>query len=110
MELPASTFETIDWNQETQTEHPGASGLARWRTRVFGDVRIRLVEYSPGYLADHWCSRGHILLVLQGEIVSELEDGRSFVLTAGDSYYVSDDGDSPHRSHTATGAKLFIVD
>jgi hypothetical protein len=75
-----------------------------------GDIRIRMVEYSPGYLADHWCDRGHILLVLEGEMVSELKDGRRFTLTPGVSYQVSDFGDSPHRSVTETGAKLFIVD
>ena len=68
-----------------------------------------MVEYSPGYLADHWCSKGHILLVLDGELDTELEDGRCFRLKAGQSYQVAD-GAEPHRSRTATGAKLFIVD
>ena len=75
-----------------------------------GDVRIRHVEYAPGYLADHWCDRGHILYVLEGSIVSELKDGRSFILTAGMSYQVSDFGDAAHRSFAPHGAKLFIVD
>jgi quercetin dioxygenase-like cupin family protein len=71
---------------------------------------VRQVEYSPGYLADHWCDRGHVLYVLEGEVVSELKDGRKFTLRPGMSYQVSDFGDSPHRSFTATGVKLFIVD
>jgi len=68
-----------------------------------------MVEYSPGYLADHWCSRGHVLLVLEGELITELKDGRQFILTPGTSYQVAEDV-APHRSRTEKGAKLFIVD
>lgn len=110
MQLPASSFETIDWESLAPTEHPGEAGLAIWRTVTFGDVRVRQVEYTAGYLADHWCDRGHILLVLEGELVTELQDGRRFRLSRGMSYQVSDSGDSPHRSSTEGGAKLFIVD
>jgi quercetin dioxygenase-like cupin family protein len=77
---------------------------------MMGDVRIRQVEYTPGYLADHWCDRGHVLYVLEGELESELRDGRRFILTPGMSYQVSNFGDAAHRSYTRTGAKLFIVD
>ena len=84
-------------------------GITDWRTRQFGDVRVRRVEYTPGYLADHWCSKGHILLCLAGELETELEDGRCFVLTPGMSYQVAD-GAEAHRSRTAVGATLFIVD
>src|SRR4249920_2004609 len=79
-------------------------------TLDIGDVRVRMVEYTPGYLADHWCDRGHVLYVLEGELDSELRDGRTFKLLPGMSYQVSNDGDAPHRSSTRTGAKLFIVD
>jgi hypothetical protein len=75
-----------------------------------GDVRVRQVEYSAGYLADHWCERGHILFVLEGELITELKDGRTFRLVRGMSYQVSDFGDAAHRSSTDTGAKLFIID
>ncbi len=92
------------------TVYPGEKGEALWRTQTIGDIRIRHVAYSPGYLADHWCDRGHILYVLEGEIISELKDGRSFTLTAGMSYQVSDFGDAAHRSFAPKGAKLFIVD
>ena len=102
-------FMTTDWATVPATRHPGASGDATWRTIDAGDVRVRMVEYSPGYLADHWCNRGHILLVLEGELVTELQDGRVIKLTAGMSYQVANDV-SPHRSRTETGAKLFIVD
>jgi quercetin dioxygenase-like cupin family protein len=92
-----------------RTEHKGTSGVAHWRTRQFGDVRVRMVEYSPGYLADHWCTKGHILLCLEGELHTALADGREFVLTPGTSYQVAD-GAEPHRSYAPVGAKLFIVD
>ncbi|WP_441997226.1 DHCW motif cupin fold protein [Microvirga sp. 2TAF3] len=102
-------FGTTDWSSVEPTVHPGEEGHATWRTRQFNDIRVRLVEYSPGYLADHWCSKGHILFVLDGELVTELKDGRVFTLTAGQSYQVADQ-EEPHRSISAKGAKLFIVD
>jgi hypothetical protein len=110
MQLPVSAFQVIVWESLPITEHAGASGTARWRTVSMGDARVRHVEYSPGYVADHWCDRGHILLVFDGEITTELRDGRSFRLTKGMSYQVSDFGDAAHRSSTQTGASLFIVD
>ena len=102
-------FTATDWSAVPATEHAGTSGTARWRTLEAGDIRVRMVEYSAGYAADHWCRRGHVLLVLEGELVTELQDGRVFTLTAGMSYQVAD-GASSHRSHTQTGARLFIVD
>jgi hypothetical protein len=110
VKLPASPFTVTDWATVPQTRHPGETGEALWRTINIGELRVRQVEYSPGYLADHWCDRGHVLYVLEGEVVSELKDGRKFTLRPGMSYQVSDFGDSPHRSFTATGVKLFIVD
>ena len=72
-------------------------------------IRVRVVDYSPGYVADHWCSKGHILYCLDGELTTDLTDGRSFTLKPGMSYQVADDADA-HRSRTAKGARLFIVD
>jgi hypothetical protein len=109
MKLSDIPFGTTDWSAIERTEHPGETGLAHWRTRHFGEVRVRMVEYSPGYLADHWCSKGHILLCLSGSLQTELADGRRFVLTPGTSYQVAD-GAEPHRSSTEEGATLFIVD
>jgi len=91
------------------SEHAGETGSAFWRTLEIGNIRVRMVEYTPGYRADHWCSRGHVLLVLAGELVTELADGRRIVLTPGTSYQVAENAE-PHRSETAIGAKLFIVD
>ncbi len=102
-------FMTTDWSAVPQSEHRGASGVALWRCVEAGDLRIRMVEYSPGYLADHWCSRGHVLLVLEGELETELQDGRVVRLTPGMSYQVANN-DVPHRSTTQGGAKLFVVD
>ena len=109
MNISGIPFGITDWEQVERTEHPGESGTAFWRTQHFGDVRVRMVEYTPGYLADHWCSKGHILLCLHGELHTELEDGRVFTLKPGMSYQVAD-GAEAHRSSTMQGAVLFIVD
>lgn len=109
MQISAIPFGITDWSGVEPTEHKGETGSAFWRTRNFGPIRVRMVEYSPGYLADHWCSKGHILLCLEGELESELEDGRKFILTPGVSYQVADNAEA-HRSFTRTGARLFIVD
>jgi quercetin dioxygenase-like cupin family protein len=109
MDMKNIPFGTTAWAEIEPTEHAGETGTATWRTREFGDIRVRMVEYSPGYRGNHWCSKGHILLCLEGELHTELNDGREFVLTPGVSYQVADGVDA-HRSWTATGAKLFIVD
>ena len=109
MQMSGIPFGTTDWSAVDRTEHKGETGMAYWRTRQFGAIRVRLVEYTPGYLADHWCSKGHIVLCMEGELETELEDGRRFVLKPGMSYQVAD-GAEAHRSFTAKGAKLFVVD
>ena len=109
MEISSIPFGTTDWTTIAPTQHQGERGMALWRTRQFGNIRVRMVEYTPGYLADHWCVKGHILLCLEGELHTELEDGRTFVLKPGMNYQVADNAE-PHRSSTAVGAKLFIVD
>ena len=109
MQMSEIPFGTTDWSQVERSEHHGETGLAIWRTRQFGNLRVRMVEYTPGYRADHWCIKGHILLCLEGQLETELADGRKFVLTPGVSYQVADNTD-PHRSSTQIGAKLFIVD
>lgn len=109
MQISDIPFGTTDWSGIERTEHAGTTGRACWRTQHFGGLRVRMVEYTPGYLADHWCVKGHILLCLEGELHTELEDGRTFTLTPGMSYQVADKAE-PHRSSSAIGAKLFIVD
>jgi len=109
MELKNIPFGVTDWSDVEPTEHKGDTGVAYWRTREFGNTRVRMVEYSAGYLADHWCRKGHILFCMEGELHTELEDGRTFTLKPGMSYQVADNAE-PHRSSTAGGAKLFVVD
>ena len=103
------SFQTIDWTTISKTEHSGVTGSATWQTRQFPGLRMRIVEYSPGYLADHWCKKGHIVHCLEGEFASELQSGDTHVLTAGMTYIVSDEVSS-HRSKTKKGVKLLIID
>jgi quercetin dioxygenase-like cupin family protein len=110
MKIENVPYTAVDWSKIPATEHKGETGMAYWRTLEIGNLRVRMVEYSPGYLADHWCARGHVILVLQGEMVNELKDGRKTVLTAGMGYQVEDDEKNPHRTSSKDGVKLFIVD
>jgi hypothetical protein len=109
MDMKNIPFGLTDWSKLPAREHKGDTGVAYWHTQQFDNIRVRMVEYSPGYLANHWCSKGHILLCLEGELHTELKDGRKFTLTPGVSYQVADNAE-PHRSYTTTGVKLFIVD
>ena len=102
-------FQIIDWDTIKNTEHRGEAGVALWKTLAFDGLRVRIVEYSPGYLADHWCRKGHIVHCLSGSFITELETGNKFILTEGMCYIVSDELSS-HRSATEEGVKLLIVD
>lgn len=102
-------FQTIDWSVIPKIIHPGEKGSATWQTLQFNGLRIRIVEYSSGYLADHWCRKGHIVHCLEGEFISEMESGESFTLSKGMSYVVSDELSS-HRSVSESGVKLLIID
>lgn len=109
MHIADIPFGTTDWAAIEPVEHKGERGSAWWRTQQFGAIRVRMVEYTPDYIADHWCLKGHILLCLEGELETQLQDGRTFILKPGMSYQVADQTE-PHRSVTTQGAKLFIVD
>jgi len=102
-------FQTIDWNNLPVTEHAGETGVARWRTIQYDRFRMRMIEYSKGYAADHWCTKGHIVYCLEGEMISELADGSVYTLSEGMSYQVSDCV-STHRSYSKNGVKLLIID
>ena len=102
-------FQTIDWSDVPKVQHEGKNGFALWQTIEFQGLRIRIVEYSKGYLADHWCQKGHIVHCLDGEFISEMKDGREFILTKGMTYVVSDELSS-HRSTTKDGVRLLIID
>ena len=102
-------FQTINWTTIEKVEYKGETGIAFWQTIQFGGLRIRLVEYSNGYLADHWCQKGHVVHCLDGEFNSELSSGETVKLSKGETYVVSDELSS-HRSATENGAKLLIID
>lgn len=99
-----------DWSQLSTVEHKGETGTSFWRTFEAGNVRVRMVEYSAGFKSNHWCARGHVLLILEGELSIKLKDGREFVLISGTSFQASDDEANPHLAYTERGAKAFIVD
>ena len=113
MKITQIPYCTVNWSEIEPVKHLGETGYALWRTQTFGPednpICVHMAEYSPGYAADHWCDKGHILLVLQGELTTELTDGRIFTLSAGMSYQVADNYEA-NRSRTKTGATLFIVD
>ena len=102
-------FQIIDWSKIEKTEHPGETGTSFWQTIQFNGLRVRKVEYSEGYLADHWCQKGHIVHCLEGDFISELENGEQFILTKGMTYIVSDNLSS-HRSIATKGVILLIID
>ena len=102
-------FNAIDWSTVEKTEHKGETGTSFWQTLHFDGIRMRIVEYTPGYLADHWCTKGHIVHCLEGEFESELSTGERITLKKGMSYIVSDDLSS-HRSFAVKGVKLLIID
>jgi hypothetical protein len=101
MKIPTLPFTVTDWSGVPPTVHLGETGQATWRTFTISDLWVRLVEYSAGYPADHWCDLGHVLCVVEGELDTELR-GRTFKLRPGMSYQVSDRGDAAHRSSTQT--------
>jgi quercetin dioxygenase-like cupin family protein len=109
MKMGAIPFTLINWEQKPVDECPGDTGRASIRMVEANDVRIRTVEYTPGYSANHWCDRGHVVFVIEGNCTVELQNGRSFLLTAGMSFCVGD-GIDLHRAVTETGCKVFIVD
>ena len=109
MKIEKFPFQTLNWSSIPKEEHKGETGVAYWQTQMLNDIRVRMVEYSPGYKADHWCSKGHIIFCTEGEMDTELQDGSIFTLSIGMCYFVGDNCEA-HRSSTVTGCKLFIVD
>ncbi len=109
MTITAFPFQTLHWQGIEKTEHKGITGTATWRVFLMNEIRVRQVEYSAGYVADHWCSKGHIIYCIEGEMETELKDGRKYTMSAGMSYHVGDDCEA-HRSSSINGCRLFIVD
>jgi len=102
-------YQAIGWEKIPKTEYKGETGTAYWQTLQLPGLRIRIVEYSKGYLADHWCQKGHIVHCLEGEFVNEQQNGEKSILSEGMTYVVSDEASS-HRSRTVNGVKLLIID
>lgn len=109
MKIPLFNFQTLDWKSVPKEEKTAEEGKVYWRTMHVGDIRVRMVDYSPGYRADHWCSKGHIIFVVEGELDTELKDGRVYRTAAGMCYFVGDNSEA-HRSSSIEGCRLFIVD
>lgn len=109
MKIESFPFRTIEWDAVPKEEHSGETGTAYWQVQMLGDIRVRMVEYSAGYKADHWCSKGHVIYCIEGEMDTELEDGRVMKLRAGMCYFVGDNSEA-HRTSTSGGCRLFIVD
>lgn len=109
LKIHSFPFKTLDWSSVPKEEHKGETGTSYWQVQQVNDIRVRLVEYSPGYKADHWCSKGHIIFCIEGEMDTELKDGRILTLRKDMCYFVGDDSEA-HRSSSATGCKLFITD
>jgi uncharacterized cupin superfamily protein len=110
MTLPKMPFTITDWSELPATRIQGQQGYTEWRAQDFGAIRVRLSEYSPGYVADGFCDTGHVLYVIEGEVEVELKDGRRFKMTPGQSFSVSDFGDAAHRCSSVHGAKFFVVE
>jgi quercetin dioxygenase-like cupin family protein len=109
MKISSFKFQTSDWFSIPQKTHRGETGVANWQTQMINEIRVRMVEYSPGYKADHWCRKGHIIFCIEGEMQTELEDGSVHTLNKGMNYFVGDNCEA-HRSSSKNGCKLFIVD
>jgi quercetin dioxygenase-like cupin family protein len=109
MHLPSFPFQLTDWSNIPPEEHIGETGMAYWKVLHFGEVRVRMVEYSANYMADHWCNKGHFIFCIEGEMTTELKDGRTFTLLPGMTYQVGDNANE-HRTYSENGVKIFIVD
>ena len=110
MKMHNVPFTVIDWKAVDPVEYMGETGTSLWHVFEAGNIRARIVEYSPNYRSDHWCPRGHVFLVLEGEFGIELKDGRSFLLSPGVSFLAGDDEANPHLGYSKRGARAFIVD
>lgn len=110
MKITDVPFAFTDWSQQEAREYAGETGMSTWRTFTSGELRVRMVEYTPGFRSDHWCARGHVLLVLEGSLTIELKDGRVIELPPRTSFQVGDDESNPHMASTKKGATVFIVD
>ncbi len=109
MFITSFPFQTLNWSSIPKEEHKGETGVATWQIQMMNDIRVRMIEYSPGYKSDHWCSKGHVIFCTEGEMDTELQDGRTLKLSKDMTYFVGDNCEA-HLSSSKNGCKLFIVD
>ena len=110
MKISDVPFSVTEWEGVGQTEHKGIKGTSLWKTFEEGNIRARIVEYSPGFVSDHYCERGHVVLVLKGSLLLTMKKGDRFIIEEGCSFQLSDDASKPHSVSSEHGAKVFIVD
>jgi len=110
MKIEHVPYNSINWSNINPVEHKGESGTSFWQTVETGNIRVRIVEYSKGFVADHFCERGHVGLVLEGELQIKLKDRKTFQLKLGMSFLLADDKTNPHTVISDNGAKIFIID
>ena len=110
MKLNDVSYSLIDWQNVESTEVKGITGHAFWKTKKFNDLRIRIIEKSPGYRADHYCKKGHVIYVIDGEMVIDFENGEKFSVSAGQTVFLGDDPEFGHSTFTENGIKYFIID
>lgn len=110
MKIENIPFTVTEWSGVTAVEHRGETGTSLWRVFQSGGLRVRIVDYAAGFRSDHWCARGHVLYVLDGELFVDLKSGSRHRLNAGMSFQAGDDDANPHLAWTRTGARVFIVD
>ena len=102
-------FQVTDWSTIEAISQKGTTGSSFVRVKEYDFLKVRMVEYSPNYEADHWCEKGHIAYCVEGELEINLSDGSSNILIEGTSFQVSDNISS-HKVRSKKGAKLFIID
>ncbi len=103
-------FQQTHWNSIPKVEHIGETGTSFWKVKEIANFRMRIVEYSRNFKADHWCKKGHLLYVLKGVIEIEMKNGETYQLGEADSFVVGDDRQNPHIISSDFGAKVLIID
>jgi len=60
MKIQDIPFSTIDWSNVKHTVQPGKNGTVISRVFEMGNIRARMVEFTPGYLAGYFGEIGHL--------------------------------------------------
>jgi hypothetical protein len=105
-----SLFYSIDWDMFKTKKYKGESGSSYWRTVEMDGFRLRMVDYSPGFRSDHFCCKGHIILVEEGMLSLKMNSGGIVNIEKGMSLLIGDSIRDSHQAFTNEGARVFIVD